>query len=228
MLFFCASICQSLPLALGVSNVAQILCLMEYGILNAFAPICAGKLLSSCAKKAMVSLSFCTEDKSKAVNAAPGSVLIWRSAGSSPLQKQYYQWSYPGARNWDWGFAWPLQYQSTGSAFLCRDLPASKASLHPYMSTCAAPRLLVDRECIKLCLRVHCAFAEVTTENKTARREFFLTCEETFWNIHNGVIFLSQEFLFMVGLQSAMEQWLVRCICLNTHVNYLILSVFSH
>lgn len=75
MLFFCASICQSLPLALGVSNVAQILCLMEYGILNAFAPICAGKLLSSCAKKAMVSLSFYTEDKSKAVSAALGSDL---------------------------------------------------------------------------------------------------------------------------------------------------------
>lgn len=29
MLFFCANICQSLPLALGVSNVAQIRCLME-------------------------------------------------------------------------------------------------------------------------------------------------------------------------------------------------------
>lgn len=130
MLFFCASICQSLPLALGVSNVAQILCLMEYGILNAFAPICAGKLLSSCAKKAMVSLSFCTEDKSKAVNAAPGSVLIWRSAGSSPLQKQYYQWSYPGARNWDWGFAWPLQYQSTVHSYAGICLQAKQVYTH--------------------------------------------------------------------------------------------------
>lgn len=59
MLFFCANICQSLPLALGVSNVAHILCLMEYGILKAFGPVCAGKLLSSCAKKVIVSLSFC-------------------------------------------------------------------------------------------------------------------------------------------------------------------------
>lgn len=63
MLFFCANICQSLPLALGVSKVAQIRCLMEYGILKALGPVCAGKVLSSCAKKVMVSLSLYEERK---------------------------------------------------------------------------------------------------------------------------------------------------------------------
>lgn len=94
---------------------------------------------------------FHSTQKIKAKQLVQHRVLIWRSASSSPFQKQCHQWSCSGARIWDRTFAWPLQYQSTGSALLCKDLPGSKACLHTYMSTCAAaPRLLANRECIKL------------------------------------------------------------------------------
>lgn len=66
MLFFWASICQSLPLAPGESKVAQMRCRMERGILNALGPSWAGKALSSWAKKVMFSLSACREWESRA------------------------------------------------------------------------------------------------------------------------------------------------------------------
>lgn len=54
---FCASSCQSLPLALAVSKVAQILWRMESGILKALDPICDVMVQSDWVKKGTTSFS---------------------------------------------------------------------------------------------------------------------------------------------------------------------------
>lgn len=54
---FCAKSCQSLPLALAVSKVAQIRCRMDGGILKALDPVWEVTVQSDCVKNGTVSFS---------------------------------------------------------------------------------------------------------------------------------------------------------------------------
>lgn len=56
-----ANSCQSLPLALAVSKVAQILWWMDAGILKALGPVCDVTVQSVCMKNGTVSFSACRE-----------------------------------------------------------------------------------------------------------------------------------------------------------------------
>lgn len=56
-----ANSCQSLPLALAVSKVAQILWWMDAGILKALGPVCDVTVQSVCMKNGTASFSACGE-----------------------------------------------------------------------------------------------------------------------------------------------------------------------
>lgn len=58
---FWANSCQSLPLALAVSKVAQIRCRMDEGILKALGPVCEVTVQSVCIKNGTESFSAWSE-----------------------------------------------------------------------------------------------------------------------------------------------------------------------